>query len=127
MSRSRRPRCTTGRGCWCCGDAGKVRRRREAEAGRADLVGGLSEWLDSPPRPGLGEAYDGCECEWCIPDPHYRNRSIPGVTLIAAVLLMVLTSCATFGKGGCPSQPSPVVAAPDGGKAPDQSRCTGKD
>jgi hypothetical protein len=30
VSRSRRPKCTTGRGCWCCGDAGAVRRRREA-------------------------------------------------------------------------------------------------
>lgn len=31
MSRSRPPKCGTGRGCWCCGDAGAIRRRREAQ------------------------------------------------------------------------------------------------
>lgn len=36
MSRSRRPQCSTGRGCRCCGDAGKVRRVRENEAANVD-------------------------------------------------------------------------------------------
>lgn len=36
MSRSKRPGCPTGRGCWSCGDEGEVRRKREHEASRVD-------------------------------------------------------------------------------------------
>lgn len=36
MSRSRRPQCSTGRGCYCCGDAGANRRKRERAWAKAD-------------------------------------------------------------------------------------------
>lgn len=36
VSRSRWPKCSTGRGCWVCGDAGLARRKKERDAQRID-------------------------------------------------------------------------------------------
>lgn len=36
MTRSRTPQCSGGRGCGACGDAGRIRREREADAARSD-------------------------------------------------------------------------------------------
>lgn len=36
MSRSKRPQCSVGRGCGCCGNAGASRRKREKAWAKAD-------------------------------------------------------------------------------------------
>ena len=38
MSRSKRPQCSSGRGCGCCGNAGAARRRRERSWMKADGI-----------------------------------------------------------------------------------------
>lgn len=72
MSRSRRPKCGTGRGCWVCGDEGAVRRRREAQGEDAIAVALVEhdEWdVDSG-------AWSCCaECESEIAE--MRRRDIP--------------------------------------------------
>lgn len=85
MSRSRRQQCSQGRGCGVCGDAGEVRRTREAEHARRDDLTPLDPpWLDEVGYPC------GPDCSFCDPHiPEWRartgDRPLP-TTLADAVL-----------------------------------------
>jgi hypothetical protein len=59
VSRSRWPKCSGGRGCWVCGDAGEVRRKREAESAHVEAVELAAHLEDA----GLRDYCDGCT--WC--------------------------------------------------------------
>jgi len=67
MSRSRRQRCSRGRGCGVCGDAGAKRKKRQRAHDKAHARAGgyaaeVDEYLDNvviaPDRSWLDYAYD---------------------------------------------------------------------
>jgi hypothetical protein len=64
VSRSKRPQCSVGRGCRCCGDAGEVRRARENSAQRAD-VDDIEEAIDGRHEPDDGYECDARDCPIC--------------------------------------------------------------
>jgi hypothetical protein len=68
MSRSRRPQCSVGRGCSCCGDAGASRRARERAAQRADSRAGYDT---APSRKFIAEKESGGRFHY---DAYYAGK-----------------------------------------------------
>jgi hypothetical protein len=69
MSRSRPPKCSCGRGCWVCGDAGAPARERDA--------------IDFAFEPQFTEC-DGRDCWLCSPAPIDAEELPSGVTFTEA-------------------------------------------
>jgi hypothetical protein len=82
VSRSRPPKCSCGRGCWVCGDAGAVARERDEVACRVDEAL-LQDEIDFAFEPQFTEC-DGRDCWLCSPAPIKAEELPPGVTFTEA-------------------------------------------